>query len=948
MYLNQALKSLGKKCPKVEFNGISYDSRNIKRKNIFFAIQGNRTSGLKFLKEVEKKGASAIIFDKKIKLSNGNIPFIKVKNVRKNLSEACSNFYRKKPKNIIAVTGTNGKTSVADFFIQILNLNKIRAASIGTLGIQSQLFKKKTFLTSIDPISLHKYLHHLAKLKINNVIVEASSHGLHQNRLDYLKLKAGIFTNLSHDHLDYHKNIKNYLNSKLYLFKSILPKDSDLITDSNIKEFKQLKKISSFKKLKLKTIGSRYSNLKILNHYYEGKNQHIKILYNSKIYNLTIPLIGFLQCKNLLMSILAANSVGLKFDKILKTVKKLKPVKGRLEYLGSLKNNSKVILDFAHTPDALEKSLKTIKNHFNSKLSVLFGCGGERDKNKRAIMGNIARKYCEKIFITDDNPRNENPSKIRSMIMRKSKKFFLEIPSRKKAIVTAIKQLKVNEVLLVAGKGHEEFQDYGKYKIKFSDRKIIKNAIKKNNALLKKFHWKFNILKNSFLNKSLKEFKFNRISIDSKKIKKNNLFIAIKGKKKDGHNFVKSALVNGAVKAIVSRKLHDIPHNRQIKISNTHHALNIISKTTRDYSNSKIIGITGSSGKTTLKNLLSFILSKYGKTHSSPKSYNNHYGVPLSICNLNKDTKYGVFEIGMSKKGEIDSLSAIVRPHIGAITNISEAHTKNFNNLRDIAKAKAEILNNISYKGHIILNKDDQFFDYLCKIAEQKKLNILSFSLKKKSDVYLKKITKNEKYYKLIVNIKRKDYEFFTNSNFNTFIQNILLTLSIIYICDLDLKKIKKSFLNFNVPQGRGDISKVFFNGKIINFIDESYNANPHSMKCAIKNFDSLKNYRGSKILILGDMLELGSNSRKYHRELAREINKSNIDKVYVFGNYIKETFNKLKKQKKGEIFKKLNYLERVFKKDLNNKDIVMIKGSNATGLFKFSQKIKKGKIHAI
>ena len=329
MYLNQVLKSLGKKCPKVEFNGISYDSRNIKRKNIFFAIQGNKTSGLKFLKEVEKKGASAIIFDKKIKLSNRNIPFIKVKNARKNLSEACSNFYRKKPKNIIAVTGTNGKTSVADFFIQILNLNKIRAASIGTLGIQSQLFKKKTFLTSIDPISLHKYLHHLAKLKINNVIVEASSHGLHQNRLDYLKLKAGIFTNLSHDHLDYHKNIKNYLNSKLYLFKSILPKASDLITDSNIKEFKQLKKISSFKKLKLKTIGSRYSNLKILNHYYEGKNQHIKILYNSKIYNLTIPLIGFLQCKNLLMSILAANSVGLKFDKILKTVKKLKPVNGR-------------------------------------------------------------------------------------------------------------------------------------------------------------------------------------------------------------------------------------------------------------------------------------------------------------------------------------------------------------------------------------------------------------------------------------------------------------------------------------------------------------------------------------------------------------------------------------------------------------------------------------------
>ena len=155
------------------------------------------------------------------------------------------------------------------------------------------------------------------------------------------------------------------------MFKSILPKTSDLITDSSIKEFKQLKKISSLRKLKLKSIGGGYSNLQILNHYYKGKNQQIEILCNSKIYNLTIPFVGFLQCKNLLMSILAANSVGLKFDKILKAVKKLKPVKGRLEYLGSLRNNSKVILDFAHTPDALEKSLKTIKNHFNKEALAL-------------------------------------------------------------------------------------------------------------------------------------------------------------------------------------------------------------------------------------------------------------------------------------------------------------------------------------------------------------------------------------------------------------------------------------------------------------------------------------------------------------------------------------------------------------------------------------------------
>ena len=222
MQINQILKL--KKNISLEFKEISFDTRTIKKNDIFFSIKGNKTSGNRYIKKAEDKGASAIITDVKIKQPNIKIPIIFVKNARKSLSEACSNFYKKKPQNIIAVTGTNGKTSVASFFNQILIHNNIKSASIGTLGIDSKNIKIETNLTSMDPLFLHKNLNILKKKNINNVIIEASSHGLVQNRLDNIKFKTGIFTNLSHDHLDYHKNLKNYLNAKMYLFKKLLKK----------------------------------------------------------------------------------------------------------------------------------------------------------------------------------------------------------------------------------------------------------------------------------------------------------------------------------------------------------------------------------------------------------------------------------------------------------------------------------------------------------------------------------------------------------------------------------------------------------------------------------------------------------------------------------------------------------------------------------------------------
>ena len=946
MQLGDLLKSVKKKYKTISINGICFDSRKLKKKDVFFAIEGNKNSGNNFINDVIKNGASSIVSNNKVKLNNNLVPHIVVKNVRKSLTEACSNFYKKKPSKIVAVTGTNGKSSVADFFYQILAFNKISVASIGTLGIFSTSYHKKTNLTSIDPLSLHRNLQILKEKKINNVILEASSHGLKQQRLNNLKIKVGIFTNLSHDHLDYHKNMKSYLNSKMFLFNNLLNKKSKIITNSENKEFKIINNIAKRRKLKIITIGSNTGNIKILQNNYKKNKQIVKILYNSKEFLLEIPLIGYFQIENLLMAVLAASACGLKQKKILKYINKIKPVSGRLECVANLKNNSNIIIDFAHTPDALEQSLLAVKKHFKKRIIIVFGCGGERDKNKRFIMGRIAKKYCRKIIVTDDNPRNEDPAKIRQSIINACKEIAVNIPSRKKAIRFAINELRANEVLLISGKGHETIQDYGDRKIFFSDKKEIKKLIKKKNFSFRKYSWP-NLLGKEVFNRE--NLDYNGISINSKTLKKNNLFFAIKGKNVDGHNFIKEAIQNGASKCIVSKKIKIYPQNKIIKVKNTFSDFNNLAKTARKFSEAKIIGITGSAGKTTLKNLTSFVLKNYGNVHSSPHSYNNKFGVPFSLSNLKSNTEYGVFEIGMDKRGEIDYLSKMVMPEVAVITNITEAHLENFNTIKDIANAKSEIINNISKDGSIILNKDDKFFNFLFKKAKNKGINIISFSANKKADIYLSKIKKKINLYQLKIVINKKSFYFDTKIRTKIFLDNILACVSILFALNLNLDYVKKRFINFSLPEGRGDIKLIKKFNKKFKFIDESYNSNPLSMRAAIKNMNSHKRGpKSKKLALLGDMLELGKNSNKLHKELSISINKSDIDKVYVYGKYIKETFKSLTPSKRGIVFNSLNEAYSYFGKTIHNNDLLMVKGSNATGLNNFSKNIKKKVINAL
>ncbi len=935
MLLGKIIKNINPAYKSIKFNNIRFNSKNCKPNDIFFAIKGNNSNGNYFIKKAIRNGSKIIISNLNFEgFNKEKILFIKSKNPRKTLAEAASNFYIKKPKNIIAITGTNGKTSIANFFYQILSLNKKKVATIGTLGVLSKRIKFKTSNTTIDSIKIHQILQKLKNLKIDNVIVEASSHGLKQYRLDEINFKTALFTNLTRDHLDYHKTFKDYLSSKLILFDRLLVNKGNIIFENGIPQEKELQKISKKKKLKIHKIGCENSfiNLKKIQKINDKKRVSFSLL--KKDYSFYSHLIGSIQIKNLLFAVLAAYLSGLKIDSILRNINKIKPINGRLEQIGKLKNKSRVILDYAHTPDALKTIILNVKEDYPlSKISLVFGCGGNRDKSKRPLMGSIANKYCDRIYLTDDNPRFENPKVIRDQIKRKiKKKKYIEIPSRASAISKAVNELKSGDILIIAGKGHENYQEYKK-KIFFSDKLEITKAIRKKNNLLSN-SLKTNILTETIKNKILKKnMLLNSVSLNSKKIKKNSVFFGVKGQNFDGNKFGIEAIKNNAILAITNKKLKN---SKNIFNKNPFEELNKFSSTYRKSLDSNNIVITGSSGKTSVKELTGFCLKKLDKTYYSKNSFNNKYGVPLSILNSPQSTKFSVLEVGMDKKGEVDSLTKLIRPNLGLITNISYAHIKNFKNLNEIAKAKGEIINNIFPSGVMIINKDDKFCNYFLSRAKMRNLNIITFSKKNKlADVVYLGQKKNRNEYLCKFLIKAKIKFFAIPEHLINYKENILSTLSIISSY-FNIDELPTSlFLNFEIPKSRGSIVNYKRGKKKITIIDESYNSNPLSFKFALEKFD--KSYKDSKkkFILIGNMLELGKFSKKLHVKIAKYINKSNINKTYVYGNYTKHTFNKLKPQIRGKILDNKFEILNLIKKQLPNNSFLMIKGSNSTGLNK-------------
>ncbi len=452
------------------------DSRKATPGSMFFAINGNKSDGKAFIQDAIRNGAKFVVsYGEKFSIKkHDGVVFISVTNPRKELAKVCSIFLPINFDHVIAVTGTNGKSSTVDIVRQIWINAGINSASIGTLGIITKNSKIKGSLTSPGAVALHHIFEDLKSHKIKNVAMEASSHGLDQHRIDDIKFSVCAFTNFTQDHLDYHKTFENYWRAKERLF-SELSGDSFVINSDDIMSEK-IKKIACEKNIKCISYGKKSDQIKLISIREIDQYQKVKISFFGREIEFDLSLAGDFQVYNSLCAMGICYATGIPIESICDSLKKLKPIKGRLELVGQL-NDANIYIDYAHTPDALKNTILSLRKHMKNRLIVVFGCGGDRDKDKRPLMGKIAGELADSVIVTDDNPRNENPNEIRKMILEGCSDAK-DIEDRKEAIKFAIHQLRPGDILLVAGKGHEDYQILANGRIHFSDKEIILDEIK--------------------------------------------------------------------------------------------------------------------------------------------------------------------------------------------------------------------------------------------------------------------------------------------------------------------------------------------------------------------------------------------------------------------------------------------------------------------------------------
>lgn len=457
-----------------DVKGLTADSRKVEEGFVFAALQGVARDGREFIPMALEKGAAAILCGGPAE--TGDAALVTAEEPRQALAYASAKFYPRQPENVVAVTGTNGKSSTVDFLRQIWAHAGMKAASMGTLGAVGPNGHIDLGHTTPDPVMIHETLDTLAGEGVTHAAMEASSHGLVQYRLDGVKLAAVAFTNLTQDHLDYHADFNDYRSAKLRLFSELAPEGALAVVNADSPETSVFEDAAREAGLNLFSVGWRGADLKIRELSPRATGQVMDVLYQGNAYDVHLPLIGEFQALNALTAAGLAIGLGLAPEAVFEGMATLTTVKGRLELVGEKSGGGAVFVDYAHTPDGLDVLLRAARPHTAGRLILVFGCGGDRDPYKRPMMGEIAAKHADVVIVTDDNPRTEDAASIRSSIMTACPEAT-EIADRAAAIQAGIAQLKAGDTLLIAGKGHETGQIIGAEVFPFSDQDTAAQAL---------------------------------------------------------------------------------------------------------------------------------------------------------------------------------------------------------------------------------------------------------------------------------------------------------------------------------------------------------------------------------------------------------------------------------------------------------------------------------------
>jgi murE/murF fusion protein len=929
--------------------GITSDSRQAVKGTVFVALEGNDQDGHRFVRDACARGCTAIVVDKDIEIP-ANAAVVRVKDSHQAYGQMAAEFYGHpgREMTVIGLTGTNGKTTTAWIIEKMLQEDGKKTGVIGTVnyrfaGPDGKEVVRDASLTTPEPVELQQLLREMADSGVTDVVMEVSSHALAQKRLAGLLFDVVVFTNLSRDHLDYHHTMEEYFAAKCRLFFELLQEDGvavvvldsvppgmrDLSPDWNRKLVQRLQENGfhrfAGKRNKKSYITCGFEDTSVVSA--DVPVQSItgttcRICINGRPMNLDSRLIGRHNMLNMLAAAGVGLGTGVKTGVIARGLSRVDRVPGRLERVAlppyaAGSHGPFVFVDYAHTPDALENVLQTLRQVTVGRLICIFGCGGNRDRGKRPMMGEVAARLADRILVTSDNPRQEDPAAIlqeieqglhrkgisktevnRLLAGESAKKEYAVVEDRRQAIHEICSRAESTDVVLIAGKGHETYQIAAQGRRFFDDRLEARNG---------RLRWTVDHLLGAVSGKLEQQGSMvlaGEIATDSRTLQLGDVFLALKGENFDGHDFIDAAVRKGAAVLIVSETCPVVDCGvTVIRVKDTMLALGDLARYRRHAVAPEIlvIGITGSSGKTTVKEMTAAIFEKhYGDPGYAPVlktqgNFNNLVGLPLSLLGINAGHRTAVMEMGMNRPGEIQRLTEIADPDIGCITNVQPAHLEGLGTVEGVARAKGELFTTMAGRGVRIVNYDDS---HIRALGGYHGNTVIGFAVtptgrRHQPAVKATRIISqgpSGMRFTLHINDWRKRFTVPATGEHN--VANCAAAAAIAVAAGIEPEVIAKGLMCYRSGDKRLQVSDLPGG---INVLNDSYNANPSSMAAALSTISGF-DPGCRRIAVLGDMLELGDAAVESHRQIGSLVAELKFDFLAVTGNFAGEVVREARK----------------------------------------------------
>jgi len=911
--------------------GITTDSRKVEPGMLFVALEGSTCDGHAYIPDALDRGAAAVVAQQCPRMAENAYPCIQVQDSHAALGHIAAAWHGDPARELtlVGLTGTNGKTTTSWLLETILCQAGHRTGVIGTVNYRYQDSKGRTVehpapLTTPDPLQLHGLLREMVDAGVTHVIIETSSHALVQQRLAGLLFDVAVFTNLSRDHLDYHHSMDEYFQAKELLFSHYLrPAGHAVIVmpddEQNSEPDYAARLADSLTRDKILRVGMDAGCdlwARVLDQDIDGTSIEVHGPGGEQA-TMQTSLIGAHNIANILAAAGAASVLGLSLARIRDGVAAVTHVPGRLERVvlpgAGRDQQPAVFVDYAHTPDGLRHALATLARVTPGRLACVFGCGGDRDRGKRPLMGETAAALADLVILTSDNPRTEAPAAILDEIAAGLERSglreyspaelaasgwqdsgWVRVEDRNEAIALATRLCQPSDVLLVAGKGHEQYQIMGRRRLFFDDRVAVLDGL----AAWSMAH----VLAATNGQREGRDARpwqrFGRVSTDTRTLQEGDIFVALRGEHFDGHDFAGQAVARGAglliLEEMPDEKL-DVP---VVLVRDTLQALGDLATYRRELFADlvTVIGLTGSSGKTTVKEMVAAICAHYLHTPGpetervlkTAGNFNNLIGLPLTLLGLGGRHRIAVLEMGMNQPGEIARLTEISRPDIGCINNVQEAHLLGLGSIEGVAEAKGELFRGLQESATAVVNCDDPHVVRQARHHQGRHIGyaITAQGRRRKPEVRVTRIRSlGEQGSRLTLHIGdwKERVELPVPGQHN--VANCAAAAAIAHAAGIPGPDIVQGLAAFTNIDKRMQFDRVPGGLKVVN---DSYNANPASMAAALETMASF-DPESRKLAALGDMLELGEAAPEAHREIGRLAARLGFTLLAVTGEYRQE-----------------------------------------------------------